>query len=457
MGFYEIFIKYGIRKDVIFPTYGLAEHTVFVCSGGRQVLIVKKTALERGTIEIIGEEELKFKEMEDSFFPDDSQRIVGCGYPGKNNDVEVLIVNPDTQKKVGELSIGEVWVNSFSKAQGYWNHPEQSKHDFQAELLDDDIEKEGKDEENKLIEEGKEGIIEKENYSKKTYLRTGDLGFMYKNELFICGRLKDLIIIGGTNHYPQDIERTIERGLADQLRPGCSACFSLHPTDKKGEEIIYVAEVKEGVQPSQYDYIVQLCRELAAMEHGVGLKTICLLETRTVPKTTSGKIARAWCRKAFIEKKLSIIYRSDAEYSEYQGDFSVTSNPGPGVGEVNGDTTPRAAGGYSKVPTQDDAKSANSNVIKVRSANINPSAAAVIPTAHEETPMMNRIESKLGVEELRGLSVEQIKQRLENSLIQVSSVGPSKLSAPLDENVPLTSYGLDSMTIVQFKGVLENR
>jgi hypothetical protein len=457
MGFYEVFLKFGIKKDVVYPTYGLAEHTVFVCSGGLQVVVVKKTSLEKGRVEIIQEEKINYKEMEDNFLPEDTQRIVGCGYPGNHNDVEVAVVDPETRERTEPLVVGEIWVNSPSKAEGYWNQPEQSLHDFEAVI-------------NEKMSENSTRVSGK----RKTYLRTGDLGFMHHGELFICGRLKDLIIVGGTNHYPQDIERTIERGLADQLRPGCSACFSLNPTDKKSEEIIYIAEVKDGVSPSQYDYIVQICRELASIEHGVGLKTICLLELRTIPKTTSGKIARAWCRKAYLEKKLSILYRSDAETNEFpevsQG--SVTEGGGGG-GEKTGGPGSVGGNGYAKlgqtdIPTNSNPKEPTSNHATgtgggssqrvVRSGNYTPNM--VIPTSengHDNTPPLNPSPSKLTVGEIRALPHDQIVRKLEASLIQVSSVGPSTLIAPLDENVPLTSYGLDSMTIVQFKGVLEHR
>eukprot|EP00599_Poterioochromonas_sp_BG-1_P008595 CAMPEP_0173151084 /NCGR_PEP_ID=MMETSP1105-20130129/11362_1 /TAXON_ID=2985 /ORGANISM="Ochromonas sp., Strain BG-1" /LENGTH=837 /DNA_ID=CAMNT_0014066377 /DNA_START=89 /DNA_END=2602 /DNA_ORIENTATION=+ len=431
MNFYEIFINYGLKKDVIYPTYGLAEHTVFVCSGGRLVLLVKKTSLEKGTVEVLEEQTLIYKEKEDTYPPEDSQLIVGCGIPGKGNDVHVVIVDSDSQELTPSNRIGEIWISSKSKAKGYWNHLEQSKHDFEAEINDND-------------------------HKGERYLRSGDLGFLYKNELFICGRLKDLIIVGGTNHYPQDIERTVERGLADQLRAGCSAAFSLHPTDhKKSEEVIYIAEVKEGVTSGQFDYIVQLCRELVSIEHGIGLKTVCLLETRTIPKTTSGKIARAWCRKAFLEKKLAVIYRSDAEYSEYP-EYSAdeVNNNSKGVLQSTN------SNGYLKVGVEEGDEGGvggggndNTSAERVRVKSVN--YQAVSPNETVAVPRNN--EPKLSAEEIRRLSIEEIVGKLENTLIQISSVGPSKLNPPLDRSIALTSFGLDSMTIVQFKGVLENR
>jgi hypothetical protein len=493
MNFYEIFTQYGIKPDVIFPTYGLAEHTVFVCSGGRAVIVVKKVPLEKGIVEVISEEQLVYNDKKDGkndpYLPEETQRIVGCGIPGHENDVRVVIVNSENEELIAssssssssssstseELRVGEIWISSPSKAKGYWNNPQQSKHDFDAELQHNDS-----------------------DLSKYTYLRTGDLGFLYKKELFICGRLKDLIIVGGTNHYPQDIERTIERGLADQLRAGCSAAFSLSPSSlqqshkasSKGggsssgrgsEEVIYVAEVKEDISADQYDYIVSVCRELVSIEHGIGLKTICLLETRTIPKTTSGKIARAWCRKAFLEKKLSILYRSDAEYSE-NVDYSAGSVPastagrgiatgGGGAGmeaETNspskqsakegtgskaggesesgplstgGKGDARTGGGYSAVPSNEAQMSGDGG---------RDTTGAGHPGGLGNEP-------KLSQEEIRALSPQEIIQKLEKTLIQVSTTGPSKLTPPLDVNTPLTSYGLDSMTLVQFKGVLEHR
>ncbi len=239
LDFYSIFGAYGLRKGVIFPTYGLAEHTVFICSGGSQILTVTKSSLEAGDSIVITSEDTissllsASKDSQPQAAESESDlRIVGCGFPGKGEGVELLIVHGVSNKALGSDSIGEVWVNSLSKACGYWNQPELTAHDFQAQFTPEFSE--GKSEAQAAAEESRP-------VSNK-YLRTGDLGFMHNGELFICGRLKDLIIVRGSNHYPQDIERTAEQSHTS-LRAGCSAAFALHPKGGHTEAVIFVAEV----------------------------------------------------------------------------------------------------------------------------------------------------------------------------------------------------------------------
>jgi acyl carrier protein len=144
------------------------------------------------------------------------------------------------------------------------------------------------------------------------YLRTGDLGFMHNNELFICGRLKDLIIIGGRNYYPQDIESTAE-SASDLLRLGCSAAFTVDPTKEGDEEVALVMELKEIPESKDFDHIcaslANQVRSLINQDHSMGISTIVFVRPRTVPKTSSGKIARAWCRKGYAAGSLSIVYQ----------------------------------------------------------------------------------------------------------------------------------------------------
>jgi acyl-CoA synthetase (AMP-forming)/AMP-acid ligase II len=253
MEFYSTFGQYGLPGDVVVPTYGLAEHTVFVCSGGKQVITVSRAALEAGKLEVVGEVGiLSGKGAAGKAIPAEggdtsaTQRIVGCGYPGHGEGVQLLIVNSnvvdrvtlagsgdsaagtaggaDALQALPEGVVGEVWVASPSKAQGYWNQPELSQHEFHAALPANS---------SQTADAAKDG-----------FLRTGDLGFMYNDELFICGRMKDLIIVRGSNHYPQDIERTAEQHQAAYLRAGCSAAFSLSGSQKRHtEDVIYVAEV----------------------------------------------------------------------------------------------------------------------------------------------------------------------------------------------------------------------
>lgn len=253
MEFYDCFGAYGLPNNVVIPTYGLAEHTVFVCSGGKQVITVSRAALEAGRVEMVGEvhhllggsggggNAYKGGDVDEASL----QQIVGCGYPSHGQDVQLLIVssaaiahthtgsstegagavaNEEVPLVQPEGVVGEIWVASPSKAKGYWNQAELSQHEFHAPLPSN--------------------ATQQGPAAGDGFLRTGDLGFMLNSELFICGRVKDLIIVRGSNHYPQDIERTAEQHQAGYIRAGCSAAFSLKGSDKSHtEDVIYIAEV----------------------------------------------------------------------------------------------------------------------------------------------------------------------------------------------------------------------
>lgn len=296
--FYKAFGPFGL-KEVIFPTYGLAEHTVFVCSGGTQHLSVDKKKLEvEGVVSVV-------TEADSSRHEDGGQsRLVGCGFPARQG-VDVRIVDRESGKELEQGKVGEIWINSPSKAAGYFGKKGESKEDFEATI--------------QTPLPGKKAAAAGVNY-----LRTGDLGFLHKDELFICGRLKDLIIFAGRNYYPQDIEATAE-ATSGLLRPGCSAAFTIDPTHEGGEEVALVMELRD--VPDKTD-IPQVCDPLADQvrsainqEHSLGISQIVFLNTKTVPKTSSGKIARAWCRKGFLAGTLQVVYRKS--FKDGKSSFEV--------------------------------------------------------------------------------------------------------------------------------------
>jgi len=297
--FNATFTPCGLDASRMYPTYGLAEHTVYVCTNGKQCLSVDKHALETDSKVVVVPAGTK-----------DQKVIVGCGYPGENEGLDLRIVNPESCEQLPDDCVGEIWMDSPSKALGYWEREQQTQEAFFAK-------------------------IEGEGASSARYLRTGDLGFLHKGELFICGRIKDLIIIRGRNHYPQDIEGTIEQDA--RIRPGCTAAFSM-PAGKVGEEVLFlIAELRD---PSKVDVeeMAKLIRQTISKVHGVQLAGLSLLKPKTVPKTTSGKIARKWCRVAYEGKQLQEVYRSeqgveddddmDARPSE-RSDTVVTAPPVP--------------------------------------------------------------------------------------------------------------------------------
>ncbi len=336
--FCEAFCPYGLDKRVIYPTYGLAEHTVFVCSGGKQRLTVSKHALEvDGVVKLLAD---------GSNNSDLTSRLIGCGFPSKQN-VDVKIVSTDTYQALSENQVGEIWIRSDSKASGYYKKPFESKRDFCAV-----IGQAPPTEDNGEVVDIASG-----------YLKTGDLGFLHRGELFICGRIKDLIIVGGRNYYPQDLEATAEDS-DKRIRPGCSAAFTVDPISGSDEEVALIFELREVPDtkvcalflictilychllfdslktfipsPMQLKDVESMCSGLVKalkgsimQEHSLALSHVVILRPRTIPKTTSGKIARAWCRKAFMNKTLNSIYSTSFSNNQQESNGSSRVVNGP--------------------------------------------------------------------------------------------------------------------------------
>ncbi|HEV3340517.1 MAG TPA: aminotransferase class I/II-fold pyridoxal phosphate-dependent enzyme, partial [Pirellulales bacterium] len=196
--------------------------------------------------------------------------------------------------RCGPGQVGEIWVTSPSVAQGYWRRPEESEHAFRARLRDND--------------DGR-------------FLRTGDLGFFQDGELFVAGRLKDLIIIRGLNHYPHDIELTAEKSHP-AIRPGCGAAFTVDGTDEPRLVIVYEVERR---QQSDLDEVFEAIRRDVGREHELQLDAIVLVKPGSIPKTSSGKIQRHACRNAFLQGTLEEIGRTGDHSAEWSTAAGQTS------------------------------------------------------------------------------------------------------------------------------------
>jgi amino acid adenylation domain-containing protein/non-ribosomal peptide synthase protein (TIGR01720 family) len=272
--FAAAFAPCGFRREAFQPCYGLAESTLIVSGGskarGAIVKTIRASELEKNRAREVAADE------------PDGRAIVGCG--GALLDQRIVVVEPESATPCAPDEVGEIWVASPSVARGYWNQPEETARTFEARL-------------------GGSG--------EGPFLRTGDLGFIQNGELFVTGRLKDLVVIRGLNHYPQDIELTVERCHAS-LRPGCGAAFSV---EAAGEERLVV--VQEFDQRLQAD--PQACFELIAEalyeEHDVQVHAITLIRPGSLPKTSSGKIQRGASRAAFLEKSLDTL-------AEWRRDFA---------------------------------------------------------------------------------------------------------------------------------------
>jgi acyl-CoA synthetase (AMP-forming)/AMP-acid ligase II len=224
-----------------------------------------------------------------------SRMLVSCGRTWLNQ--RLAIVDPETMTRCPPDRVGEVWVAGPHVALGYWNQPEDTQRIFEGYLAD--------------TQEG-------------PFLRTGDLGFLKDGELFITGRIKDMIIIDGRNLYPQDIELTVEQSHP-AVRLGCCAAFSV---DKAGEEqLVVVAEIDHQFQTDQRPRraapnlgsaldtapdgkeIVRIIRQAVAEYHNVRVHDVVLLKISSISKTSSGKLQRHACRAAYLRGNLNVYER----------------------------------------------------------------------------------------------------------------------------------------------------
>lgn len=265
--FADTFGPCGFHRKALSPGYGLAEFTLFVSGSSpydrATYLDVSASALERNEVVAAAPDQ-------------ESQCLVGCGRP--TADVRVEIVHPKTCAPLPPGNVGEIWLSSRSVAKGYWNKPEETENTFEACLT------------------GTQG---------PRFLRTGDLGFLKDGELFITGRLKDVVIIRGRNLYPQDIEFTAERSNP-ALRAGFGAAFSV-PVDGE-ERLVVIYEIERSMlRGIDVDQVAYATENAILEEHEVKAHEVLLLKTGAIPKTSSGKIQRRACRAAYLSGSLDAL------------------------------------------------------------------------------------------------------------------------------------------------------
>ena len=263
--FLEFFKPYGLNPDAFFAAYGLAENTLVVTNYGKQYMTVDPVAFKQNKLKPLPLSE-----------PDKGMNIMSCGEP--LGDITIRIVDPNTLHALKEGQIGEVWISGKSKCLGYWNKPALSKQLFQSSVIG-------------------------ENQNANNYLRTGDMGYLYQNELYICGRAKDMIIIRGLNYYPQDIEKIVEQTAPQHIRHGFTAAFD---TVVDGEEkLVVVAGIKNPKKiPDAVAIADAIRKSLTIQAH-----TIAFIPAREVPKTSSGKIMRHKAKELWEAGQLNIIHQ----------------------------------------------------------------------------------------------------------------------------------------------------
>lgn len=266
--FADVFASCGFRREAFYPCYGMAETTLMVSGRYKD---------EVPTLEVVQTQALQQHLVRPASQTDaDAQTLVSCGKPLL--DLQVAIAHPERLTRCSPDEVGEIWVAGPSVAKGYWNQPTQTEHSFQAYLQD--------------TGEG-------------PYLRTGDLGFLKDGELFVTGRLKDLIIIRGRNHYPQDIELTVAQSHS-ALRPDAGAAFAVEVQDE--ECLVIVQEVERSYLRSlDVDAVAGAIRQALSEQHELQVYAVVLVKTGSIPKTSSGKIQRRACREFFLTDGLVVV------------------------------------------------------------------------------------------------------------------------------------------------------
>src|SRR5258708_11533729 len=285
--FLQAFQPYGLKSESFYVGYGLAENTLAVSLGGRNIASVNKHALALGKARMTTE----VSEI------GAATQIVSCGspLPGLN----VKIVDPERHVALSPCRIGEIWIAGSGKCEGYWNNPELTLKQFHARLVDDSPYDDG-------------------------YLRAGDMGFFHDGELFVCGRIKDMIILRGQNYYPQDIEEVVEKA-SGLIRTNCVAAFQIHEDSEPALAI--VAEVKNPKALPEARKIAAAVRNYLNVE----VALISFIAPRAIPRTSSGKIMRHRTKHMWLEGQFTVLSEFSREKdagpstsgSENQSSFDV--------------------------------------------------------------------------------------------------------------------------------------
>jgi len=261
--FLQTFQHRGLKSESFFVAYGLAENTLAVSLGGRNIVSVNKNAVALGKARMT-------KEVSEIGA---ATQIVSCGTPLPG--LTVKIVDPEKHVALEPGRIGEIWIAGGSKCPGFWNNPELTLRLFHARLVDDSPCDDG-------------------------YLRTGDMGFFHDGELFVCGRIKDMIILRGQNYYPQDIEAVVEKA-SGLIRTNCVAAFQINEDSEPALAI--VAEVKNPKTLPDALKIAAAVRNYLNVE----VALISFIAPRAIPRTSSGKIMRHKTKHMWLQGQFTVL------------------------------------------------------------------------------------------------------------------------------------------------------
>lgn len=390
--FARAFADCGFRRSALHPAYGLAEASLKVSGGTKGA----GPALFHADAGLLARNEAVAAPPEAR----NTRVLVGCGAPGL--DTKVVIVDPETQVPCPPGKVGEIWVQGPGVAMGYWNRPEETQDTFQARIAGTD-----------------EG----------PFLRTGDLGFLHKGELYVVGRLKDLIIVRGMNHHPADLEAT-----ARKAHPAVSAAIAAaFPVERSGGEGVALVMEAPRQMPEAREAIARAVRQRVAEEHELQVAVFALVRKGSIPRTSSGKIQRRLCRELFLAGKLPIIYESCLEDAGGTQELSA-----------NRETLLAAPSGERRRLLTDYLVGLLGRVLALRPARLEGGEAltAFGLDSLAAVEIQNAIEEAFGVtvgaiELLEGLTVNELVDRILGSL-EAPKPSPERIPARALAEAPLS-------------------
>ncbi|WP_158501869.1 non-ribosomal peptide synthetase, partial [Vitiosangium sp. GDMCC 1.1324] len=396
--FAEAFTPHGFRPGSSYPCYGLAEATLFVTGGDPS---------EPPVLQPFRMAELEqHQALPASEESPEARLLVGSGKKAIGH--EVIVVDPVTRERRAPGEVGEIWFSGPSVAGGYWGRPEVSEETFRARTADDS----------------------------GPFLRTGDMGFLRQDgELFVTGRAKDLIIIRGRNHYPQDLELTAERSHP-AVRAGCNVAFAEEGED--GERVVVVVEVtpREGLDT---DEVVAAVRSAVERAHELRVDTVVLARPGAVPKTSSGKLQRRECRQMLREGHLEIVARS-ALQARPQEEEAGAEETAPDVDSLRALPAPERHKALLALVRREIARALRTSLSAVEPSqsvsNLGLDSLAAVELG-------NALEQHLGVtlplsRVLAGPSPEELARTVEEVLTTSTAPGLEAAPGPTHGDFPLT-------------------
>ncbi|WFE98683.1 non-ribosomal peptide synthetase [Micromonospora sp. WMMD964] len=377
--FAAMFADCGFRPEAFRSGYGLAESTlaVTITRAAPAEFDVSAGALERGEITPATEET-------------DRRRLVSVG-PGIDPEQSVVVVDAADRRLLTAGEVGEIWVRGPSVAQGYWRRPEQTRETFQARVT---------------TGEG-------------PFLRTGDLGFVHDGELYVTGRIKDMIIVRGRNLYPQDVERCAVAGHP-ALRSGLAAAAGLDTS--AGEQLLVVAEVRRDATEPDVDGIVAAIRQAVTAEFEVAVHAVVLVRAGTLPRTSSGKVQRHAAKQGYAEGDLTELARwvSDEQTSTPTRPTTTDGASAPvGTDGLDGGT---CRAGTGAVPAGSGSRTGDATPVR--------DLLDALPEAMREAVVCAEICRRI-------------------------AATPGVDAAAITPDIPLTLLGLDSLRALQVQSALE--